>query len=564
MLESEFRARGIKVEYVSAQFDTSTHYGRFIRNVMGSVDELDHEQIVHQLVEGRRQAVKKGSVVVTRPPFGYTIVKEETATGRIIRKLEIVEEEAKIVRLIYFWYVYGEGSGPLSITAIATKLTEQRVPTRWDTAIDRRGKIGLKKKKNPVGIWETSTVYEILHSKTYMGKWAWGKTKTVQRPGSDKTKQIPLPESEWVWVDVPAIIDEELFLLAQKQAEENNRLSPRHKKYTYLFTGMLTCEKCRRAYNGCRYSDTAPFHYRCGGKRGNSRWIEEPCDRPNWLEDDIDSVIWPWIKDIVKNPERVESALEARQLEAQHQNSAIMTLVRAAEKLIEELRVEQERVMTLYKKGKLDEARWEVEDSAYTRQIAEQEEQKVKLLNQLTKPLRSVQQLDDIKHACAIIAKGIDYFTREEKREVYELLCLKAELGVEGEDRTVNAECILDAKKLTLKAQKDDEGGPSFGSSSTRLWPALGHSTRWRRRSARQSPAAAEPAIRARSSTRRTRIFAWPITGVRCAVWARLFGHLRRCDFPGRRTKDQRRRIAVIRPWSFVLGQQTKTSSARD
>src|SRR5262249_55385329 len=103
MLEAEFRARNVKVEYVTAHFDTDTHYGRFIRNVMGSVDELDHEQIVYQLVEGRRQAAKKGSVVLARPPYGYRIVKEETETRRIIRKLEIVEEEAQYIRLIFTW-----------------------------------------------------------------------------------------------------------------------------------------------------------------------------------------------------------------------------------------------------------------------------------------------------------------------------------------------------------------------------------------------------------------------------------------------------------------------------
>src|SRR5215467_4539562 len=133
MLEAEFRARNVKVEYVTAHFDTDTHYGRFIRNVMGSVDELDHEQIVYQLVEGRRQAAKKGSVVLARPPYGYRIVKEETETRRIIRKLEIVEEEAQYIRLIFTWYIFGDGrEGPMSITKIAHKLTEMRVPTRWD------------------------------------------------------------------------------------------------------------------------------------------------------------------------------------------------------------------------------------------------------------------------------------------------------------------------------------------------------------------------------------------------------------------------------------------------
>lgn len=46
VLEADLKARGVKVEYVTAQFDTDNHYGRFIRNVVGDVDELDYENII--------------------------------------------------------------------------------------------------------------------------------------------------------------------------------------------------------------------------------------------------------------------------------------------------------------------------------------------------------------------------------------------------------------------------------------------------------------------------------------------------------------------------------------
>jgi hypothetical protein len=232
---------------------------------------------------------------------------------------------------------------------------------------------------------------------------------------------------------------------------------------------------------------------------------------PTFTEEEIDSVIWPWIKEIIKNPTRVEEALDEREREAEQQNTTITTLVRSAERLIAELVEEKERVFTLYKKGKLDEQRWEVEDKAYTKQIAEQQEQRVKLSAQVSKPTHSQAYLQDVREACAIIAEGIDNFNREEKREVYELLSLKAVLSIENNDRIINAECVLDARRLIIKASKSNDGASSdltFSSSSIRPWLAPGRSTQWLRRSARRSPAAAEPATRDRSSTRRTRIFA--------------------------------------------------------
>ena len=43
-------------------------------------------------------------------------------------EFEINEEEARIVRLIYHWYVYGDESGqPLGMEAIADKLTNMGI-----------------------------------------------------------------------------------------------------------------------------------------------------------------------------------------------------------------------------------------------------------------------------------------------------------------------------------------------------------------------------------------------------------------------------------------------------
>src|SRR5262245_4645598 len=106
LLEEDLRARGVEVEYATAEFDVSTYQGRFVRRMMANVDELDYEQNNYQLWQGRRTAAINGSVILTRPPYGYRLVKEETESGRIIFKLEIVEEERQIVVMIYEWFVY--------------------------------------------------------------------------------------------------------------------------------------------------------------------------------------------------------------------------------------------------------------------------------------------------------------------------------------------------------------------------------------------------------------------------------------------------------------------------
>src|SRR6266542_2319664 len=81
---------------VNAQFDTTTPVGRAMRRISGVFDELDYENIIHQLAEGKAQAVKQGSVIVTRPPYGYETVKVRGTTRKTITILRILEDEAVI------------------------------------------------------------------------------------------------------------------------------------------------------------------------------------------------------------------------------------------------------------------------------------------------------------------------------------------------------------------------------------------------------------------------------------------------------------------------------------
>jgi site-specific DNA recombinase len=450
VLEADFKARGVAVEYVTAKFDTDNHYGRFIRNVAGDVDELDYENIIYQLKGGREQAVKQGSVMVSRPPYGYRTVKVRAENGKLITVLEIDEEEARIIRLIFTWYVYGDdGEQPLAITAIAKRLTAMRVPTRWDTAVSRKGEAGLPRRKLPMGTWDGTTVHAILTRETYVGRWAYKKTRQKPLPGGDASRTVPAPREEWLWVAVPAIIDEELFAAAQDRAKHNVTMARRHRKFTYLFTGMVTCDKCKKAFCGTNGTRRPP-EYRCSSKRGRPSTTK--CDMPQFWEEEIDAVVWPWIQEIVSNPDKVDETLAERQRQSEEQNGHLLSLIATSERLIAEKKAEQQRVMLLFKKGKLDEERWEAEDTQCQREIVEQEAERAKLLARLTKSYYTPEYLRDVKAACAHIAKGLNNFTREEKREAYDLLNLTARFAVEDGLKVVHVECLLDAKKLVIKS----------------------------------------------------------------------------------------------------------------
>ena len=72
---------------------------------------------------GKKKLAKAGKYSGGSQPFGYRWDDEKDEW--VIR-----EDEAKIVKLIFQWYVYGDESGqPLGMVRIAEKLTELGIPT---------------------------------------------------------------------------------------------------------------------------------------------------------------------------------------------------------------------------------------------------------------------------------------------------------------------------------------------------------------------------------------------------------------------------------------------------
>jgi hypothetical protein len=88
--------------------------------------------------------------------------------------------------------------------------------------------------------------------------------------------------------------------------------------------------------------------------------------------------------------------------------------------------------MELYKKGKLDAT--------------------------LIHTYYSPEYIRDVKESRAHIAEGMDNFTRDEKRETFDLLDLHGRFAIEDGEKVVYVECILDARCLTLKSSKCNSG----------------------------------------------------------------------------------------------------------
>lgn len=68
----------------------------------------ERKKIRERSMRGKRAKARAGRVVGTRPPYGYDHIRDEN--GKVVN-FKIVEEQAKVVRLIYQWYLEGDESG---------------------------------------------------------------------------------------------------------------------------------------------------------------------------------------------------------------------------------------------------------------------------------------------------------------------------------------------------------------------------------------------------------------------------------------------------------------------
>jgi len=131
-------------EFVSMNesFDTSNAMGRFVMNILQLVAQLESEQIGERVYIGMEQKAKtNGGVLGFNIPYGY-----DYREG----KLKVNEEESRVVRDIYSWYIEGKSLGEIS-----KMLNSTQIPTK-------RG-----------GIWAKKTVSTILKNPLYCGYLHW-------------------------------------------------------------------------------------------------------------------------------------------------------------------------------------------------------------------------------------------------------------------------------------------------------------------------------------------------------------------------------------------------------
>ena len=211
----KLKALGIETQFLTANM-TSMGNSEFVLTIFGALAQEESANTSKRVKFGKKMNAEKGRV--PNIVYGY-----DKTIGDYFN-LAINEEEAKVVRQIYKWYIE-DGFGAAKI---ANMLNEK----------------GLKTKRNCN--WSQNATCRILTNEIYTGKIINGKEEVADfLTGQRREKD----ETEWIVTLRPElrIIDDETFDKAQEILKgHHNAFNIKHERQSnkYLFSTLIKCKDC--------------------------------------------------------------------------------------------------------------------------------------------------------------------------------------------------------------------------------------------------------------------------------------------------------------------------------
>lgn len=447
-VENQLERLGVRVEYVIGRYE-DTAEGRLLKGLMSEFAEFEREKIKQRTQRGILNTVKAGNVLVagSNATYGYDLGEKD---GR--RVLVVNEAEAAIVRKIFDMY----GNQGYTLPAIIDWLNEHKIP--------KPGKGENHKYKNRRGKWTPATLSWMLNNETYVGRWYFGKKKTI-KDATGKTRCVARPRSEWVLVDVPALIPETLFDLVQERRAQNKQHMGRRRKNFYLLSGKVDCGHCGNGVSGV----TKELHgkkwvyYKCNAHHTPGRYGYR-CVNIQFNVEDVDTAVWGWVKELLLLPERLNENLAAYQEQQRAAHQPLVSMIAANEQKLTAAKAEKERLIKAYAAGVLTLDEITSHKTAIDKEITDLTAAIAALRAEFKPNLLTAGQVASIQEWAAKIRVGAEVILDSDPagaQEILRLLQTRVTLGHEDGRRWLKVRCVLGEEFLA--ARDNMLGGSTVG-----------------------------------------------------------------------------------------------------
>jgi len=374
-----FQRAGVRIAVVSSGqiLDLSSSLGDLYSSLQAFFAAEENRKRRERTVQGKLSAIARGHKPSGPTPYGL-------GYNRAVRTWSLNAETAPIVLEIYERVARGESCG-----AIANDFDRRGVPRV-------RG-----------GRWIRERVWSIVRSTAYRGIWV-----------ADRRRKLV--------VQVPRIVEDELWYAAQDALIRWGRRGLRRTKHVYLLEGLATCSKCgarigiaAASWTGRRKASRAT--YVCAHRR-RPPLGEERCELPHRPTEEIDARVWKAVTELLERPDLLDEVTAARRSRSGANERDWQKDIAGYEARLERLRRSETAILARFRRGLVSEGAMDGELTASKREREMVERQLDGARRALADVARTSADTAALEATLAELRTRLAVATQEEKRDIVRLL----------------------------------------------------------------------------------------------------------------------------------------------
>ena len=262
----ELLSYGVAVLFVNDNINTAMPDAELRLTIMASMAQDEVRRLSERVKFGMNRAIERGEILGNDMLYGY---KKDKDTG----KLNIIEEEAKVVKKIFELYAIEK----LSLSKIVNKLNNE----------------GLKTKQEKK--WSISTISRMIENPKYKGYYCAKKSEIVDY----MTKKIKhFTKDNWIIYEdkekIPPIIDDELWdrandrLISRKKSFNKRKEDKIINNSRYLYSSKIYCKQHDAVFQRRSFrKNKKDITWVCSEYLKNGKTT---CDSPNIRESELDAI----------------------------------------------------------------------------------------------------------------------------------------------------------------------------------------------------------------------------------------------------------------------------------
>ena len=318
---------GVAVLFINDNINTALPDSELRLTIMASMAQDEIRRLSERVKFGMHRAIERKEILGNNLLYGY---KKDKETGI----LNIIEDEAKVVRKIYELYAIDE----LSLSQITKILNSDGLKTC------------LNKK------WCISTISRMIENPKYKGYYCAKKSEIVDY----MTKRIKyFKKDDWIIKEdktrIPPIIDENLWeranaRLASRKKISNNEDNKSIYKNRYLYSTKIYCKEHNTIFHRREFrKNKKDITWICSEYLKNGKTT---CNSPNIRESELDAIFYDLIAKLQINTRDIIDILMSyyRHLDI---DTDIDDEIKDLEKEINNLFIKKDKILELSIQGSL-------------------------------------------------------------------------------------------------------------------------------------------------------------------------------------------------------------------